>query len=474
MNDAPAATITPASYAATEQVALTLHGTGLSVADVDAGAASVRATVSVVSGIINAAAGTTGVTISGNGTNTVTLDGTLAQINDMLAGNLSGTLTYTANSDTPAASDTLTLTASDLGNTGTGGTLTGNDTATINIAAVNDAPVNTVPGVQTVNEDTPLAIGGLSIGDVDIGAASATTQLTVGNGTLNVSVAGGATIISGANGSNTLTLSGTQAQINAALATLSYQGDLNFNGSDSLQIVTNDLGNTGTGGALIDTDIVAISVNAVNDAPVNSVPGAQSVNEDTPLSIAGISISDVDGNLATTQLTVANGTLNVSLTGGAGIIAGANSSNTLTLSGTQAQINAALATLSYQGNLNFNGLETLQIVTNDLGNSGAGGALSDTDTVAITVNAANDAPVNTVPGPQTGNEDTALPIAGISVNDVDGNLASTQLTVSNGVLNVNLAGGANISAGANGSNTLTLAGTQAQINASAGLAQLSG
>ena len=39
---------------------------------------------------------------------------------------------------------------------------------------------------------------------------------------------------------------------------------------------------------------------------------------------------------------------------------------------------------------------------------GSGGALSDTDTVAITVNAVNDAPVNTVPAPQTTNEDTGL------------------------------------------------------------------
>ena len=74
------------------------------------------------------------------------------------------------------------------------------------------------------------------------------------------------------------------------------------------------------------------------------------MNEDTALSIGGISVNDVDGNLATTQLTVTNGTVTVSLAGGATISAGANGTATLTLSGTQAQINAALATLSYQGN----------------------------------------------------------------------------------------------------------------------------
>ena len=42
---------------------------------------------------------------------------------------------------------------------------------------------------------------------------------------------------------------------------------------------------------------------------------------------------------------------------------------------------------------NYNGAASLQITTNDQGNSGSGGALSDSDTVNITVNAVNDAPV---------------------------------------------------------------------------------
>ena len=40
VNDAPVATITPASYANTEQVALNLKNNGLSIADVDAGSGS--------------------------------------------------------------------------------------------------------------------------------------------------------------------------------------------------------------------------------------------------------------------------------------------------------------------------------------------------------------------------------------------------------------------------------------------------
>lgn len=95
----------------------------------------------------------------------------------------------------------------------------------------NVAPVNTLPGAQTVNEDAVLAIGGVSVGDGNGNLAS--TQLSVVQGTLSVTLAGGATISAGANGTATLTLSGTQAQINAALASLTYQGAAHFNGSDT-------------------------------------------------------------------------------------------------------------------------------------------------------------------------------------------------------------------------------------------------
>ena len=187
----------------------------------------------------------------------------------------------------------------------------------------------------------------------------------------------------------------------------------------------------------------------MNDAPVNTVPGAQTVNEDTALSFTAVpQVNDVDGNLRpTTALTVGNGTVNVSsLAGGATINAGANGSATLRLAGTQAQINAALATLSYQAVGDYNGADTLTVVSTD-----SDAVRVDTDTVAITVTAVNDAPVNTVPGAQTVNEDTTLTFAGrISVNDVDGNLATTALTVGNGTVTVSLAGGATISAGANG------------------------
>ena len=272
------------------------------------------------------------------------------------------------------------------------------DAVAITVTSVNDAPVNTVPGAQTVNEDTALTFtGGNTISVNDLDGNLSTAKLTVTNGAVTVSLAGGASISAGANGSSTLTLSGTQAQINAALASLSYQGNLNFNGADTLTVLSTD------SNAVTDSDSVAITVSSVNDVPVNTVPGAQTVNEDTALSISGVSVNDVDGNLSTTRLTVASGTVSVSLAGGATISAGANASSTLTLSGTQAQINAALASITYQGNANFNGSDTLTVLSTD-----ANGA-TNSDTVAITVSSVNDAPVNTVSGARTVNEEPRSP-----------------------------------------------------------------
>ena len=195
----------------------------------------------------------------------------------------------------------------------------------------------------------------------------------------------------------------------------------------------------------------------MNDAPINTVPAAQTVAEDTILPIAGVSVADSDSSALTTTLSVAHGILNV--TAGAGVTG--NGTASVTITGTAAQINAALAGLAYTGNLNFNGADTLTVATND-------GTATDTDTIAITVNPVNDAPINTVPGAQTVAEDTTLPIAGVSVADIDSSTLTTLLSVAHGTLNVTA--GAGVITG-NGTATVTIAGTAAQINtALAGLA----
>ena len=300
-----------------------------------------------------------------------------------------------------------------------------------------------MPGAQTVAEDTPLSIAGVSVADID--SSALTTTLSVAHGTLDVTAGAGVT----GDGTASVTIAGTAAQINAALAGLAYTGNLDFNGADTLTVATSD-------GTATDTDTIAITVNPVNDAPINTVPGAQSVAEDTILPIAGVSVADIDSSALTTTLSVSSGTLNV--TAGPGVTG--NGTASVTIAGTAAQINAALAGLAYTGNPDFNGADTLTVATSD-------GTATDTDTIAITVNPVNDPPVNTVPGAQSVAEDTTLPIAGVSVADIDSSALTTTLSVSSGTLNVTAGPGVS----GNGTASVTIAGTAAEINAAlAGLA----
>ena len=351
------------------------------------------------------------------------------------------------------------------------------------VAVNNVAPVNTVPGAQTATEDTSFAISGLSVSDANGNLAS--TRLTVGNGKLLLSLAGGATISAGANNSSTVTIVGAQSQINAALATLTYQGNLNFNGGDVLTVLSTD-----TTGAT-DSDNLAITISAVNDAPVlaNTVLSV-SMTEDAGAPIGAVGslvsaftsgLSDPDGVLAQGIAIIAsdetNGTWYYSTDNGA----------TWTLIGVVSDTSSMLladnpSTRLYfvpLANYNGNSLSALTVRAWDQ-TSGIAGTSSDTtvtggatayslltDVIDVSITPVNDAPLNATPSTRTVNKDSVLSFTGsstISVNDLEGNLSTTQVSVSNGTLNVSLAGGATINFGANNSSNFRLAGTQAQIN----------
>ncbi|HEV7880896.1 beta strand repeat-containing protein, partial [Bradyrhizobium sp.] len=187
------------------------------------------------------------------------------------------------------------------------GVLTAHDiqTITVNVQGVNEAPVNGIPGAQTIDEDTALVFSAahsnaIAISDVDANGGNETVTLSVGSGALTLNgTAGLAFALGDGTADSTMTFSGTLAAINAALSGMAYQGNPNFQGSDTLHITTNDTGNTGSGGFQTDTDTVAITVSAVNDTPSFTVGGTQSVLEDSGLHtvngfITGISPGPAD------------------------------------------------------------------------------------------------------------------------------------------------------------------------------------
>mgnify|MGYP001213433758 FL=1 len=109
----------------------------------------------------------------------------------------------------------------------------------------------------------------------------------------------------------------------------------------------------------------------LNDAPVNTLPSAQSGLEDVPLALAPFAIADVDAGSGMLDVTfgVLHGTLSLSSTP-AGVTVTGSGTSSLRLSGTLTALNEALANVVYLGNANFNGVDTLTMTTGDRGNFG--------------------------------------------------------------------------------------------------------
>src|SRR5262249_25799381 len=199
---------------------------------------------------------------------------------------------------------------------------------------------------------------GMSIGDVDAGGSSVQVTLAATNGVLGVTGIGGVTVTG--NGTGTVVLTGSQANINTVLNGLTFTPTGNYNGAANLTITTNDQGTTGSGRALSDVDSVAITVNAVNDAPVNTVPAAQTMRQDArlPCTLAiatAITIAAVDAGSSSFLVTWAasHRVLRASPTRRSSDLG--NGTGTVVLTGSQANINTVLNGLTFTPTGNYNG-----------------------------------------------------------------------------------------------------------------------
>jgi len=267
---------------------------------------------------------------------------------------------------------------SSLNNTvgGLGGNLA---TATITINPINDAPTLDAIGNLVINED----------------ASQQTVNLT------GISAGGGEsqTLVVTATSDNTGLIPNPTVNYTSANATgsLTFTPVANQSGSATITVTVNDGGGTANGGVETVTRTFTVTVNAVNDAPVNTVPGSQNAIKNGTLTFSAansnqISIADVDAGGSSVQvtLTATNGTMTLNGTAGLTFVP-ANASNdgtndaSLNFTGTITNINNALNGLVFAPTNGYDGPASIQIVTNDLGNTGSGGAQSDTDTINITV-----------------------------------------------------------------------------------------
>ncbi len=273
-----------------------------------------------------------------------------------------GTLTFELDAASPTGSGTFEVVLEDDGGTANGGDDT-SDAQTFTITVVAPAPPDVVgdgiPDV-TVDEDAPDEVIQLTdyltdTDDLTYEVMTNTNQLLFSSVTVD---AAGRLILDfapDANGTATITVRAT----------------------DTVDLFVEDT--------------FVVTVNPVNDPPVNTVPGPQTTDYNTALTFSSangnqVSISDGEAISATVSLTITNGILTLSQT--TGLVFGAGDGtddSSLVFTGTITDINAALSNMVFTPAFNFSGAASIVISTSDLGSSGSGGPQVDTDTIAITV-----------------------------------------------------------------------------------------
>ena len=264
-----------------------------------------------------------------------------------------------------------------------------------------------MPASLSVDEDTNLAILGLAVSDVDAGIADMQITLAVNHGQLTLGTTAGLTFTTGDGTQDpTLTFTGSVTDVNAALATLQYQAEPNYYGTDALNVSVSDLGHSGSGGAMIDSGRVDLTILSINDTPTTKGLTDIKVDEDAPITRVDLfaafdDVEQPDGALKYKILDVTNPSL----------------FKNVFVDSTNGWLVIRYATNMY-------GASEITVRVQD-----AEGLYVD-DTLTVTVNSVNDAPVSSPNSfSMRGDEVLVLDAPGILANDadVDGDKLSTVL-----------------------------------------------
>ncbi|HXF49601.1 MAG TPA: Ig-like domain-containing protein [Verrucomicrobiae bacterium] len=256
-----------------------------------------------------------------------------------------GRFTWTP-SFTQAGTYNVTFIASD-------GTLADSEAVTITVNNVNRAPVLNVIGNKSTNENQLLSFG-VSSTDPD-GTTPALSALNVPSG---------AAFVDSLNSAGSFSWTPSFTQADTYLVTF-VAGD----------------------GTLADSEVVTITVNNVNRAPVLNTIGAKSVNESQLLQFR-VSSTDPDGTIPTLSA--------AGLPSGASFVDSTNGAGSFTWTPSFAQA----------------GTHNVTFIASD-------GSLADSEVVSITVNNVNRAPVLNAIGAKSVNENQLLQFR-ISASDPDG------------------------------------------------------
>ncbi|HET6328177.1 MAG TPA: hypothetical protein VFG04_26065 [Planctomycetaceae bacterium] len=452
---APALTA-PATASLSENGSLIFSsGNGNAISATDLGPGPDSLTLTVTHGTLTLAT-TTGLTFTtgSNGTASFVVTGSVANLNAALNG-----LTYTPTAGY-SGSDSLAVSLNDSGDS-----LSASKSVALTINGL-APPSITAPATVSVVQNGSLAFSSangnaISASDAAAGSSSDSLTLTVTHGTLTLSTVSGLTFTSGTNGSAIFTVSGTIANLNAALNGLTYTPTAGYTGSDSLAISVTDPGDSETG-----SRSVAITVTAASP-PTITAPSSASVVANGTLAFTStnaISVADTGPGSGsdTLTLTVTHGTVTFASTAGLTFTAGTNGSASFTVTGSVANLNAALSGLTYKPTASYTGPDSLAILISDAADS-----LSASASVALTVNAGSTAPAITAPATATTKGASPFVFTTISISDPNAGGSVEQLSIksTSGLLKLATTSGITFVSGTNNSASMVIDGTLAALNA---------
>ena len=376
-----------------------------------------------------------------------------------------GNLTYTPSGT--AGSATISLELQDNGGTANGGSNTSpiqTFVITVSASGANQPPVITAPGsAQTTLENQPLVFSSgngnlISFTDSDaLGTDSEQIALQSPAAPPRSSTTSGLTLVSGANGTASFTYTGTISALDAALSGLTYTpaANLNGTGAGNVQLVVNDLGHNGTGGAKTDNRTVSINITPVNQAPSFVKGPDETVPENSPAQSFTPWATSISPGPANESSQAVN------------FIVGNNNN---ALFSVQPSIDSS-GQLTFTPAPNVNGSATVTVQIHDNGGTANGGVdTSAAQTFNITVSPVNQPPVITAPsGSPHAVENVAYvysasELNAISISDPDANGGSEQLSLSTSNGTLTLAGLTNLTGSGNGTGSLTYTGTLADLN----------
>jgi hypothetical protein len=452
----------PRTASATENASFVFSGGNvISIADAFPSATD-SLKLSVTHGTLTLAS-TTGLTFTsgGNGTASFTVSGSVNSLNADLIG-----LVYqpTAGYFGP---DTLAVSLSDPGDSLSSAA---NVAITVNPLS---APSIAAPASASLVENSSLVFSSannnaITLGDSVAGSNSDSLTLSVAHGTLTLATISGLTFTTGSNGGASFTVTGTVANLNAALSGLTYRPAANYTGPDSLAVSITDPGDNESA-----STSVALSVTAFSPPSISAPVGASAVlNGSLVFSSANnnaITVADSGpgSGADSLKLSVAQGTVTLATTSGLTITSGANGSASVTVIGSIANLNAALNGLTYKPATGYTGFDSLAILLQD---TAKGDGLSASSSVALTV--AVSAPAITAPPTAAVQISSSLVFSSANKNAVsiaDINAGSTveplTLTATLGTLTLGSTNGITFANGANNSSSMTIDGTLANLNA---------